>query len=211
MITRAVVLVLIAGLAMACVPAQAPGGAGPLPAVQPTTLPGGTDLLPTEQPAGATPAPTTLPGGTDLLPTEQPSGTAPVAGVRFEIVAKGDPMVSVGETPIMTAILNDGAGQAIPAGLPAEAKTALEAALAKPDAALYVVVFLGKQPSSGYGVEITSITPSSEGGKAGLAVHYSFEKPDPAKGGATVLTYPYVIASVQQAGVAPENVTFQAP
>jgi hypothetical protein len=186
-------LVILGSLLAACMPVGVgPGGTTPL--LTPTPVSGGSDLSPT---------PETAVGGTMLVPTATPAAD----GIPFAIVAEGAPFVSAGETPVLFAFRNDGSAGALPAGLPDEAKAALEKVLAQPDSALYAVVFLGKQPSTGYGVQLSSITRATSG-DAGLVVSYTFEKPDPAKGGATVMTYPYVIARVQESGVAPQNVVF---
>lgn len=102
------------------------------------------------------------------------------------------------------------AGSPVPALLPDEAREALTKAVSVQDDALYLVVYVGRQPSSGYGVRIVTVAYRVEGGAGRLAVTYLIDRPDPNKGGASVITHPYVIARVRGVTVDPAAVTFQA-
>lgn len=163
-------------------------GCAPAPTVVPTPLPTATT------PPAPAPAPTVDPGG--LIATR-----------AFDVVAMGAAFVAPDEAkPLMVALR---AGSPVPALLPDEARDALTKAVAVQDDALYLVVYVGREPSSGYSVRIVSVAQRVEAGVARLAVMYLIERPDPNKGAAAVITHPYVIARVRGVTVDPANVTFQ--
>ncbi len=152
-------------------------------------------------------------GGCGTVPTTAPApsptaGSEPQVATRaFDVVAAGAPMVAPDDArPLMVALR---AGSPAPALLPDEARQALTKAVGVQDDALYLVVYVGRQPSAGYGVRIVSVAQRVEGGVAKLAVTYLIDPPDPTKGNATVITHPYVIARVRGVSVDPANVTFQ--
>ena len=147
-------------------------------------------------------------------PTVKPTRTLEAqnltSGVPFEIVAEGAPFVGDDTgRPIMLAIAGSDPDPAIPEGLPDEAQEALRTALAKSDSGLYLVVYTGVRPSSGYAVHIDSVTLRRIAGRDQLVVHYREEAPSPGVGAATVLTHPYVIARVIDSPVGAADVVFE--
>lgn len=143
---------------------------------------------------------------TPVPPTSAPPTVAPTP-VAFELVAKGEPFLAPDDAAPVLAALRPGG--AVPAALPDDARGQLTRLLAVQDDSLYLVVYLGRQPSSGYGVRILFVTRGSESGAPRLVVTYVLDKPDPTKGAATVITHPYAIARVREAGVEPAAVAFQ--
>jgi hypothetical protein len=132
------------------------------------------------------------------------------SGVPFEIVAEGAPFVGDDTgRPIMLAIEGSDPDPEIPKGLPDEAQETLRTALAKSDSGLYIVVYTGVRPSSGYAVHIDSIALRRVAGRDQLAVNFREEEPSPGVGAATVLTHPYVIARVIDSPVGAADVVFE--
>jgi hypothetical protein len=124
--------------------------------------------------------------------------------VPYEIVAAGDPMVGVGESPV-TAAWRPGAN--LPetlAAFPDEAQAAVEPLRMQAGSDLYLAIYGGVQPSSGYEVKIIAVTQQDNR----LQVTYQVAGPPPGQGAATVLTHPYVIARVADTTTAPSDVVF---
>lgn len=145
-------------------------------------------------------------------PTPSTRAAPTPSGLLFEVVAEGAPMVGEETSkPILAAINGNDPNRALPAGLPDTAQEALRAALSKSDSALYVVVYAGVQPSSGYAVRINAITTRQAAGREQLVVDYTLEKPAPGTGGATVLTYPFAIVRVSGVKVNARDVVFEGP
>ncbi len=137
------------------------------------------------------------------------STVAVAPGIPFEIVAQGSAFVGEGKASVTQALRGDTQLQrAMSANLPDEAQAALKAAFTHPDPVLYIVIYAGQQPSTGYTVRILSITPYNEAGVDKLAVNYTLDKPSPSQGGATVMTHPYVIARVANTNVRSSDVMF---
>ncbi len=131
--------------------------------------------------------------------------------VPFEIVAQDAPFVGPETGPIALAIRGSDTEDAHMKGLPEEAAAALHSALAESDSALYIVIYAGIRPSSGYAVRVDSIVRQVDGGKERLVVNYSLDEPDPDKGAATVLTHPYVIVRVSDVQVDTAEVIVHGP
>jgi hypothetical protein len=129
--------------------------------------------------------------------------------VAFEILAQEDVLVGDDQRPVTLALRGDASAQSIPGGLPQGARAALRRALAQPDSDLYLVIYGGVQPSAGYRVRIDAITRQVAGSRKQLIVDYCVEGPGPGQGAAAVLTYPYLVARVPGAEVAPQNVVFR--
>jgi hypothetical protein len=124
--------------------------------------------------------------------------------VPYEIVAAGDPMVGAGESPVTVAWR---LGAKLPetlAAFPDEAQVALEPLRTQAGSDLYLAIYGGQQPSSGYEVKIIAVTQQDNR----LQVTYQVAGPPPGQGAATVLTYPYVIARVAETTTAPTDVVF---
>lgn len=139
---------------------------------------------------------------TDALPTTQ--ATPPK--IDFEIVAQGDPMVGKDSGPVTVALRGDAPLRTVPEALPDEARAALEKLLSQPEAAsLFLVIYGGVQPSSGYKVSIESITRN----EGQLTVAYSVIGPGPNEGAATVMTYPYIIVRLADTTTDPDKVIFE--
>jgi hypothetical protein len=152
-------------------------------------------------------APTALP---TAVPTALPMATPTPGELSFEVVALGAPFVGRADAvPVIWAVRGDNPGRAAPPGLPDEAAAALSKSMATADPALYVLVYLGRQPSSGYGLRIVSMAQRAEAGVQKLVVTYALDKPDPNKGAATVITHPFVIARVAGTKIGTANVVFQ--
>ena len=138
---------------------------------------------------------------TDALPTTQ--ATPPK--IDFEVVAQGDPMVGKDSGPVTLALRGDAPLRAVPEALPDEARAALEEILSQADASLYLGIYGGMQPSSGYKVSIESITRND----GQLTVAYSVIGPGPNEGAATVMTYPYIIVRLADTTTDPDKVIFE--
>jgi hypothetical protein len=216
------VLVVGCGMVSACAAPSEPGApAAKTPALAPTgpavTAPGmpSDTAIPGATPASVRPATATIPGTIAIAAAAAPTGVAEAAlaaeTVPFEVLAQGEPLVGQGRQPITLALRGDDPDRVVPDDLPDEAKEALQRALARPDSALYLVVYAGVQPSSGYRVHIDSITTRVEAGREELVVTYSLEEPGPDQGAATVLTYPFIIARVRGSDVGAEDVLFEGP
>ncbi len=132
------------------------------------------------------------------------SSNAPIA---YEIVAQGDAFVGSGTAPITLALRGDDRSASVPSSLPDEAKTALQKELARGEAALYIVIYGGLQPSNGYAVKIESIAQRGDQ----LVVKYAVEGPKRGQGAADVITHPYVIARVSNTSKRPSDVVFEGP
>jgi hypothetical protein len=137
------------------------------------------------------------------------AGLARPKAVAFEILAQEDALVGADQRPVTLALRGNTSAQSIPGGLPQGARTALRRALAQPDSDLYLVIYGGVQPSAGYRVRIEAITRQLVGSREQLVVDYCVEGPGPGQGAAAVLTYPYLVARVPGAEVAPQNVVFR--
>lgn len=219
-----ILLVLVVGCVVvsACAAPSEPGTpAAKTPALAPTELAATAPEMPSDTalpgatPASVSPATATVSGTIAVAAAAAPTGvgeaTLAVGTVPFEVLAEGEPFVGQGRQPITLALRGDDPDRAVPDDLPDEAREALQRALARPDAALYLVVYAGVKPSSGYRVHIDSITTRDEAGREKLVVNYSLEEPRPDQGGATVLTYPFVIARVPGIDVGTEDVLFEGP
>jgi hypothetical protein len=128
--------------------------------------------------------------------------------VPFEIIAQEESAISGGKTPVLLAVQGDAAEQSIPNELPAKARESLRQILIKKESALYIVVFDGPKPSTGYKVRINSITKQRENNGEHLVVNYSVDKP--ALGGGATITYPFVIAQVK-ISIPASAVRFEGP
>lgn len=176
-------------------------------------------LAETPAPSAATPAPATLAtntptpeaapaGAASPLPTPAAGGPGPApeaaGAVPFEIVAQEAALVGQGTDPITLALRGDDPNPAIPDLLPDAAREALQNALARSEPALFIVVYAGVQPSSGYQANIEAIKADGEK----LVVEYSLQSPRPDQGGANVRTHPFVIARVDNTRAQPGDVVF---
>jgi hypothetical protein len=150
------------------------------------------------------------PGTPIVKPTQLLDAQNLASGAPFEIVAEGAPFVGDDTgRPIRVAIEGSDPDSEIPEGLPDEAQEALRTALAKSDSGLYIVVYTGVRPSSGYAVHIDSIALRQVAGRDQLVVNFSEEAPSPSVGAAAVLTHPYVIARVTGSPVGTADVVFE--
>lgn len=134
-----------------------------------------------------------------------PATQATPAAVDFEIVAQGDPPVGSGSEPLTLAWRGDAPLRAVPETLPDEARTAMKEVLDQADASLYLLIYGGVQPSSGYTVTIENITRND----GQLTVVYSVSGPGPNEGAATVMTHPYIIVRLADATTDPDQVVFE--
>ena len=114
-------------------------------------------------------------------------------------------MVGKDSGPVTLALRGDAPLRAVPEALPDEARAALEEILSQADASLYLVIYGGVQPSSGYKVSIESITRN----EGQLTVAYSVIGPGPNEGAATVMTYPYIIVRLADTTTDPDKVIFE--
>jgi hypothetical protein len=124
--------------------------------------------------------------------------------VPYEIVAAGDPAVGSGQN---TATAAWRPGETTPEALavfPDEAHAALASLRTPAGSDLYLAIYGGVQPSSGYEVKISAVTQQDNR----LQVTYQVAGPPPGQGAATVLTHPYVIARVADTTTAPTAVVF---
>lgn len=156
----------------------------------------------------------TAPGAASPARRASPAGladgtAAPEGEVPFEIVAQGDTLVGAKRAEPLTLALRGDAPPRLPPGeLPEAAREALREGLTGSDSALYLVIYAGVQPSSGYRVRLDSITARRRGSRRQLLVAYHVEGPGPDQGAAAVRTYPFLVARVQAPGVQPEDVLF---
>ncbi len=134
-----------------------------------------------------------------------PAAQIAPAEIDFEVIAAGAPPVGQGSEPLTLAVRGDDTTRAVPASLPDEARSAFEALLADADPSLYLVIYGGVQPSSGYAVVIESITRV----EGRVTVTYRVTGPGPDEGAATVMTHPYVIIRLTEATFAPDAVVFE--
>ena len=72
-----------------------------------------------------------------------PHPTPVVQNVSFDAVAYGAPPDSGGNESMAFAMRGDDANHTVPDQLPKEARDALQKVIAKPDSALYLLLFLG--------------------------------------------------------------------
>jgi hypothetical protein len=207
--TAAVCLALSLLLAACTNGASTPTGEAP-PAssgggTTPAAIPPG-EITPQARPPTPTPAPSfSTPTGTQL---SGPSQNTPLPeSLPFEVIQAGAP-IDGGPQALYLALRGDQAGLTSPAGLPGEAQRAVEAALAKGEARLILILYAGEMPSGGFSMQIESITNQQENGADILLVRYYIQPPDPQSGATTVITYPYLIASLP-GDFAPEQVRFE--
>jgi hypothetical protein len=124
--------------------------------------------------------------------------------VPYEIVAEGDPMTGTGQNSAAVAWRP---GTAEPAGLtafPDEAQAAWAQLQTQAGSDLYLAIYGGVQPSSGYEVKILAVLKQDNR----LQVTYQVAGPPPGQGAATVMTHPYVIARIADTTTAPADVVF---
>ncbi len=128
----------------------------------------------------------------------------PGAAVSYEIVASGDPAVGAGRTSVTSAWRSGSATPAALAAFPDEAQTTLQQLPAQSGSDLYLAIYGGVQPSSGYEVKIVSIDKHD----GGLQVTYQVAGPPPGQGAASVMTHPYVIVRLADTTTQPADVSF---
>lgn len=133
------------------------------------------------------------------------SSTVPASGVvPHEIIAAGDPMVGTGKNSTAVAWRSGGETPAALAAFPDEAQTALRQLQAQDGSDLYLAIYGGLQPSSGYEVKIVSLDKLDNR----LQVSYQIAGPLPGQGAAAVMTHPYVVARIADATIQPADVIF---
>jgi hypothetical protein len=135
--------------------------------------------------------------------------------VAFEVIAAAAPPVSTAKVAYSAAFAVSDAASGAPeavlkdvlSNLPDQAQQELRQTLSKASGSgtLYAVVFAGQQPSAGYRVSVDAVQRQS--GK--LVVQYHVMKPDPQQAHAEVITFPYVIVRIPNAGSAPADVRFE--
>lgn len=140
--------------------------------------------------------------------TGNPSRNPPAPGsLPFKVIDSGAP-TDGGAAPFALAMRSDQGQDATLRSLPEDARHELEMALAADQASLYLILYAGEMPSSGFSVQIRSIALEQEGGKKVLLVRYYVQPPDPQSGAATVLSYPYLIVSLSS-DLASSSVRFE--
>jgi hypothetical protein len=154
-------------------------------------------------PGPASPAASPQPAARSPQP---PVSGAPLS-VPFEVVAEGDAPANGRREALTLAVRGQDVRGLLPEALPDVAHDALLGALAGPDSALYVVIYAGAQPSSGYRVRIDAVTRQVEGEQEKLVVTYHVEAP--TQGAAAVETHPYVVAQVMATDMQPGDVVFE--
>jgi len=98
--------------------------------------------------------------------------------------------------------------QTLVADLPGEASEALRRALEDSRQGLYILVYPGPQPTSGYSVEVTGISHSVLNGRQQLSVRWRLQKPGPDQLTADVITHPWVIVRLEFKGTTRPDVRF---
>jgi hypothetical protein len=143
--------------------------------------------------------------------TETPSAAdsetnlAKLDGVTVTLMSFGAPMVGDTAAQALYTVLGGSTGNTtIEAALPDELKTGLQEALAQTPQDLYIVLYAGPQPSSGYAVQIEDVQLNGEE----LQISYRVAPPPPSTGAATVITHPYVLLRAHGEKVASLRVTF---
>lgn len=154
-------------------------------------------------PASAPPLPT--PTGEQLSGPSQP--TPLPESLPFIIIQAGEPVVG-GPQPLFIALQDDQSAAELPTGLPEQAFEALETALSECTGKLLLILYAGEMPSGGFSVHIQSITLQEENEAEVLLVRYFIQTPNPLFGATTVITYPYLIASLLS-DIAPQQVRFE--
>lgn len=143
--------------------------------------------------------------------TETPSAAADETslaefeGVRVTLVSFGAPMAGEHKAQALYTVLNGTThNTTIEASLPDELKTVLQEALAASPQDVYVILYAGPQPSSGYALQIDDVKLNGND----LQITYRIAPPPPSTGAATVITHPYVLLRVSGPKAADLNVTF---
>jgi hypothetical protein len=139
------------------------------------------------------------------IPAPLPTQPAQSGNVPFEMVAEGAPFVGTGQALFAIAMRGDDPNRNVPNDLPDDGKIALKNSLSTSDASLYLVIYGGRQPSSGYAIRINSVTMRGNQ----LVVNYTLDKPKPGQGAATVMTHPFAIARVRNVALPADAVVFE--
>ena len=133
------------------------------------------------------------------------TGLAELDGVTVTLMSFGAPMVGSENAQAQFVALGAQTGlTTITPGLPEEANALLQDALAQTPQDLYLVLYAGPQPSSGYAVQIEDLQLNGEE----LQITYRVAPPPPSTGAATVITHPYVLLRASGEKVASLRVTF---
>ncbi|MCC7128901.1 MAG: hypothetical protein B6D39_07245 [Anaerolineae bacterium UTCFX2] len=128
-------------------------------------------------------------------PRNYPNPPEP-GSLTFEVIDFGAPTAG-SAAPLALAVRSDQSRNPALQSLPDAAQKSLEQALEADPGALFLILAAGEMPSSGFSVQIRSITEQTENGGNVLLVRYEVQPPDPQFGAATVLTYPYLIVSLR--------------
>ena len=137
-----------------------------------------------------------------------PHPTPAVQNLSWEGVAFGAPTDSGGKEPVVFAMRGDGANHVIPAGLPNEARDALQKVIVKSDSALYLVIYAGAYPGMGYYQVVIDFVEWHRGPQnEGLIVRYRVVTPDQT---ASLSSHPFLIARVYS-NISPSDVMFEHP
>lgn len=138
-----------------------------------------------------------------------PSAGPPAGEPLYEIVAQDVAYSGGSDTPQLLAVSGERAAESTLDGLPPDVMAALQSAVVDDPTGLYIVIYSGMKPGSGYSVTVDSMSLEGVGQDQTLVVSYS--ETGPELGGTTALTYPYVIAHVVRPAIPPDRVTFSGP
>lgn len=142
--------------------------------------------------------PTQIPATLPLSSEQSPGAiinTPEPGSLPFEVLAFGEP-TDGNPAPLTFAIQSAQDAAPMIESLPVTARQALEAYFAEEKTGLVVVMYAGEKPSSGFSIQILSIDSHQENNAPVLLVRYYIQAPDPNKGAAAVITYPYLIISL---------------
>lgn len=124
----------------------------------------------------------------------------------YEIIGQGSPPQGISEDPDFRVIRGDSDSGTDLEGFTPEITEILKRELEAKEIAMYVVISGGAQPSSGYSLKVISLTVDQKDNVKSVNIDYSLERPDPESGGATVITYPFVIIKIPNILIPPDQV-----
>lgn len=145
--------------------------------------------------------------GSACSPTQAQSNM-PADQVAYQVISQGEAPGGGGEAPMTLALRGE---SEIPDQLPEEVRQALRDSIREAPDATYILIYAGMKPSGGYAVEIKSIVTEQKAGKTNLVVNYDLIQPDPQAGAAAVITYPFVIARLEDIDLPLEAIHFEGP
>lgn len=137
--------------------------------------------------------------------TTMPTATALGASVSYIELASGSPSAGGLTQPIAIALdVSPTLTTSLPAGLSDEAKAAVASSVGSMQAGPFLVIAAGTRPSAGYRIIIQTI--ERQDGR--VVVRYTIEKPQ--GGAADVITYPFLVARLDDPSIQAQDVVFEA-